>query len=178
MPDREAGTTPEANEQKSGGGQVLKIVLIVGVLMLGQGVCMFVLMPGATPGQIDAADRIDEQGQQIDEKLAAANDVEVKVGDFAVTNNVAAPDVALQMSFQLHVGVPAKMTEGFAERLEQRQFRVRQIVEVVARQATYTDISDPTLDLMKRQIRKQLNEELGNEYVSHVIVSGFRTFEQ
>jgi hypothetical protein len=181
MPDRAREKTPKdaPQEQKPArNAGTWKILVIIGVIVGVQALLTVVLLPHLTGGPADAADRIDAEGEKIDEADANAKKPELEVGKFAVTNNVAAPDAALQLSFKVHVECAQDVADELTTRIEAYQFRVRHVIEVIARQATYKDLADPSLDLIQRHISKKLNELLGKDYVARAIVTDFRTYEQ
>lgn len=56
-------------------------------------------------------------------------------------------------------------------RLASHKFRVQAEVEALLRQAHSGDFEDPSLNDLKRRIREQINDALGNRVVSDVIIT-------
>jgi len=167
---------PADEEKPAGKSFPMKLMVIIGALMLVEAVGFVLLAPSIASSKTDEADKIEDRADQDKERAASEADQEIEIGAFNVTNCVALPETALQMTFHVHVQVPPDMVAEMQQRLEPRRNRVEQAIEIIARRASYKDLEDASLQLVKKRIREQVNEILGNKYVTEVIVRKFRQF--
>ncbi len=76
--------------------------------------------------------------------------------------------------FSLYVTFGEPAGEDSAELISARQFRVRQAVEQLLRQAHSGDFHDPALSALKRQLREHINAVLGARAVAEVVITDLK----
>ena len=103
--------------------------------------------------------------------------VEVEVGTFSVS---VEPDDAQMwnVSFKLFATVSSDAQGHFADASERFKVRLRQAVVKVVRMSSIKDLRDPQLELMKREMKSQLNNVMPEPYIQEVIVSEIRVMQQ
>lgn len=76
--------------------------------------------------------------------------------------------------FCLYITLSDPSGEAGAQLLAARRFRVQQAVEQLLRQAHGGDFQDPSLAVLKRQIREHINAVVGAKAVAEVIITNLR----
>jgi len=168
--------TEDAPPKSSGG--VAKLLLIVGAIMVAEGVGFLFLMPSQAGAEPDGVVEQVEKAAEEKEEQAVDKTVEVEVGEFRTSNTSAAPDVVLHIEFQLCLHTSQDAVAELRTLLEKRKFLVRETVATVGRRATYKDLGEPSLGSLKRQLKDRLGRVLGKELVQGVIISNFNMFQQ
>lgn len=173
--DGGAGEAPA----KSGGGK-LKILILIAVAMIGEAGLFFFLGIGSG----GASQAVAEDGQPVEEEAAPEEEedeqvVEVEIHTFNVTNNTAAADTIVHVSFHLHALVPVDQKELFDQAANtDYKVRVREAIETIVRSATMEDLKDSSLSTLKRLVREEINKVLRQSYVLEVVLSEYKTIDQ
>lgn len=172
----------DAPAATSGGkGGMLKVVIIVALAMVGEAAMFFFLGIGSNAGGSDLAAAESRARQEERERSAEEQDslVEVEVHNFNVTNNTAAADAIIHISFKLFALVAADQKAEFDKAAnEDNKARVREAVERIARGATIEDLNDPAAGTLKRLLREEINKVLKQSYIVEVVLSDFKTIQQ
>jgi flagellar basal body-associated protein FliL len=162
---------PAADENKDDGGKKkrnLKPLIIVGVLMLVEGVGVFALVKLISPApvSVEAA-----EGEDADpDPLQLDGQVEVVMCDISAFNRKEGKMRVYQM--QVSALVPADDLEQVERFVEVRKMSINDRVQTVIRSADPRHLNDPALDVIKRQIKFELNNLLGGkELIQDVLIS-------
>jgi flagellar basal body-associated protein FliL len=108
----------------------------------------------------------------------ALEGVETDLGDFALTSTDFGSNTTLMINFKL-VGIVLPEDEtALVEGLENNRARIRQKVIETVRAAELSDLNDPGLGLIKRQILAKVNQTLGAHLLQEVLFSDFVALEQ
>jgi flagellar basal body-associated protein FliL len=158
-------------------GKQIKIVLIVvGVMALPAAGAALLLPKGhaasTTEQSAEGASHAEEAHPQ-----KSDNVVEVEVGSFSVS---VEPDDAQMwnVSFKLFATIASESQSHFGDASEKYKARLRQAVVKVVRMSSIKDLRDPQLELMKREMKSQLNNVLPEPYIQEVVVSEIRVMQQ
>ena len=96
---------------------------------------------------------------------------EARIGEFVFQSGTVAAGGVNGAKFQLHIGLLHPDDKALRTKLDATQFRLRQAVEEVLRQAQPTDFEDTSLGELKRQLQQRIDETLATRAVSEVIVT-------
>jgi flagellar basal body-associated protein FliL len=159
------------------GGKRVKLILIIAGVMILPAIGAALLLPkghaAATGEQAgEGAGKSEESHSAKSENL-----VEVEVGSFSVS---VEPDDAQMwnVSFKLFATIASENQSHFADDSERFKARLRQAVVKVVRMSSVKDLRDPNLDLVKRELKSQLNNVLPEPYIQEIIVSEIRVMQQ
>lgn len=103
--------------------------------------------------------------------------VEVKLGSFQLTSNTNV-DTVIDVKMNLSGTVAEKSAESCRELLDQYESRIRHIVLVTIRSAERRELFDPTLRVVRYDIQNKVNQLLGDQYLTDVVVSDVAIYEQ
>ncbi len=149
------------------GRSKLKPMLVVGALMLVEGVGIFALLKIVSPtpesalsAEIDSAD---------DDPFNLNDQVEVKLCEVSAFNRKEGPLYVYNVAISALVA--ADDVEKVKRFVEVRELSIKDRVQVVFRSADPKDLNDPTLETIKRQLRFELNNLLGGkELINDVLI--------
>jgi flagellar basal body-associated protein FliL len=99
---------------------------------------------------------------------------EISMGNFEFTADKTAGGRIARAEFSLYITALEGLDRIARTRLASYKFRVQQDIELLLRQAHSGDFEDPVLSDLKRQIREQINQVLGNRVVSDVIITNLK----
>ncbi len=108
----------------------------------------------------------------------AGDIVEVDLEKFTLTAHQPTSSTTMRIEFHLYGMVAAKDQEEFERLTKLNQHRMREQVLVIVRRAEASDLADPGLGLIKRQILEKTNALLGKPLLQAVVVSDFSYIEQ
>jgi flagellar basal body-associated protein FliL len=185
----------------------VKIGLILAAVVGAQCVLAWLLLPSgesleATEGKHESKAQVQANlDPHVEDPHAERR--EVDLGRFSVTSIDPASNTTMLIDFHLYGAVLAedgqagsgdarggddhnkKKTEGepednsrFGRLLKKNKHRFRDQVIVVIRNAQMSDLSDPALGLIKRQILAKTNSLLGEPLLKEVIFSDFAVVQQ
>jgi flagellar FliL protein len=181
--------------KKPGLMTLVKALAVVSVLVLLQlvGVSMLIPSPQETTAiaeKLVAADAVQE-AEEADHAAAPAhgkeqvahepgghNMHEVKLGSYHVVTFNTNTGTSLNIDFELYGTVLAKEEEEFTHLFEANKVRLREQILVTVRGSDVSDLSDPDLGLLKRQILEKTNRTLGKPLLSEAIFSKFSFIER
>lgn len=184
--------TAPPTPKKPGLMTLVKALAAVSVLVLLQLVGVSMLIPSsqetkAIAEQLVAADKIQEAEEsehateQADHKAAhgKSHDIrEVKLGSYHVVTFNTNTGTSLNIDFELYGTVLAKEEAEFNHIFEANKVRLREQILVTVRASDVTDLSDPDLGLLKRQILEKTNRTLGKPLLHEAIFSKFSFIER
>jgi flagellar FliL protein len=193
--------------KKKGLSGKLKIGIVLAVVVGAQCVLAWLLLPSGTtadetdPHHASKSTSAVHLDPTLDDPHAERR--EVDLGRFSITSIDPASNSTLLIDFHLYGAVIAepeehaaeaaeghgdghgKKTEGepednsrFGKLLKKNKHRFRDQVIVVIRNAQMSDLSDPALGLIKRQILAKTNSLLGEPLLKEVIFSDFAVVQQ
>lgn len=149
-----------------------KLFIIFGGLMLAEGIVLYLLL--GTGG------RTETEGERamVEEAQANANFMEFDIGEFKISNN-SVEGSPIRIDCKIFAEVPKEYESNFTEAYDSKKHRVRDAVQAVIRGATYTDVTDPDLGVIKRKLKKAVTDVVGSDkpYVAQIIVSDFQSYE-
>ncbi len=177
-----AQTEAEAPEgEKPNKGGMLKILIVVAIAMIGEAGLFFFLGIGSNSGGSELAAAESEAAQEDEENQDDEHEslTEVEIHTFNVTNNTAAADAIVHISFKLYALVAADQKSEFDKAAnEKNKARVREAVERIARGATIEDLNDPAAGTLKRLLREEINKVLRQSFIVEVSLIDFKTMQQ
>ncbi len=160
----------------------LKVGALVAGVVLVECAFAYMLIPSAEADSqaIEAAIKAVEAGLtgEKEENLAAADEIEVDLGQFRVTSYQPATDTTFRVNFHLFGTIAEEDQDEFDVLKEANEARLREQVNVIVRAAEIPDLTDPTLGLIKRRILDKMNRILGRQLVKGVIFSDMSFVEQ
>lgn len=104
--------------------------------------------------------------------------LEVEIGPFTVTRYNPESDTTINVDFEIYATVLADEEADFIEQFEKNRNRVRDQVTVTMLSAQASQLADPGLGLIKRQILEKTNRALGKPLVREVLVTRFNFVER
>ncbi len=176
----EAGKEGEKKEEKKGGGLLTKLPVLLGGVMLIEAVVLFAgfkfLGAGAKPTQ--GADITDENKPPAGEGGAAATGagdkkkvVELKVLDFRCPNKVSGRTFLYDGS--IYAVTTAENADKVKQTLADRGALIQDRVRTIIAQADPEKLgggSEPGLETLRRQVKFQLDEIVGDGMITEVLV--------
>ncbi len=170
----------EAPAKSRFGGGYVKILALLTVVMVGEaGLFYFLgLGPAAEPKQA-GAEESKTQDEELTKDNAQSENVEVEVDTFNISNNRAAADAVVHVTFEFVALVSRDQEQAFDEASNKMyKARVRQAIIKVIRSSSLEDLNDPNLSTIKRLLREEVNKVLRQSYIIEVVISDFKTMEQ
>jgi len=172
-----AAETAAPAKKKLLSSKKVKLIAIVAGVMILPAIGAALLLPkghaAATGEQSgEGATHADDAHSQKSENV-----VEVEVGSFSVS---VEPDDAQMwnISFKLFATISTDSQSHFSDASERYKARLRQAVVKVVRMSSIKDLRDPQLELMKRELKSQLNNVLPEPYIQEGVVSEIRVMQQ
>lgn len=179
----------------------LKLLIILSAAMIGEAVLFFFLGFGGNSPPLEAASNEHSTAAHAEEpahgekaghgekaagghgetaKPASTSQfAECELDAYNVTNRQAAADVTLQVQFKLVAIVATEQQSAFESLAKTEQkARVREAVEKLIRKASFEDLYDPSLGVIKRLVREEINRVLRQTFVTDVILSEYKTTER
>lgn len=161
--DEEAAPAPG----KKGGllaSKQVRVLLLVLFVMTVEAVGMYFLLGGGG-NDSEAADLQDP---------ADVETVEVELGAYTPRNRDVVSGAEYQVSFKLYALVAEKQAVEFEQLAKKRwHATLRERIEVAVRQASLEELNDPTQRVLKREIRENINKQLGKSYVHQIRMIDF-----
>jgi flagellar basal body-associated protein FliL len=176
-PAAEQPAAPAAPKKKLFSSRRLIIAgAVLGMMSVLAVVAMLLLPKGSSAPNGEAAEGAHPATAAGGEKAEGLSEVEI--GQFSVSVEFE-DGIVWNVSFKLFAGInPQQRAEAEACFTESHKARVRQAVVKVVRMSNIKDIRDPELDLLKRNLKAEINNTLPQRYVQQVIVSEIRTMQQ
>jgi len=168
----------------------IKAIAFVSVIVLLQIAAASMIIPSAEEtaqiaGELaaanleeDVAGTSQEAAQEDENLMLAAGDMnEVFVGTFHVLSRNTTTGGSTNVDFDLYATVLADEEGEFFDLFTSNEQRIREQVLVTLRGTEMTDLTDPTLGLIKRKILEKTNRALGKPLLHEAIFSKF-SFEE
>ncbi len=189
----EAKTVNEEPKKASKGPglmTLIKAVAFVSVIVLLQIAAASMILPSAEETAAIASElstaNLEEEttgtsketDSDAEDPLLATGDMsEVFVGTFHVLSHNASTGGSTNVDFDLYATVLADEESEFFDLFTANEQRIREQVLVTLRGTEMTDLTDPTLGLIKRRILEKTNRTLGKPLLHEAIFSKF-SFEE
>jgi flagellar FliL protein len=186
--------TPEGGEQAPAGGRrsllpKLMVLAFVAVIVLVECAVAYLFLPSssdiaaqaavvAKPAEKPAHEKPAHEKEHAPEGPEGPSQAEVDMGEFSLTAFQPTSNSTLRIDFHLFGTVRAGEEKEFARLMEESKHRIREQVLMTVRSADITDLADPGLGLVKRQILDKTNRTLGKPLLHAVIISDFSFVEQ
>jgi flagellar FliL protein len=168
-----------AGSSRGGLLAVIKVVAVVGAIVTVELAAAYAYFgtapePAASVEEASLEEMIDES------QIESVQDerIEVQLGEFDVTVYQPLSKSTLRVSFTLWGTVTDDDESGLKNLLAESQNRFREQVLVTIRSSEITDLTDPSLGLIKRKILEKSNRLLGKPLLHNVVFSDFSYFEQ
>jgi flagellar basal body-associated protein FliL len=160
---------PESQDApKSDGKGKLKAMIIVGVLMVGEGAAIFALISvfSAPPESTVAA----EDQKALEDPLNLEDQTEIELCDVDAFNRKEGRLYVYSM--QLSALVSTEDVDKIERFIEARTASIKDRVQMVIRSADPKQLNDPSLETVKRQLKFELNNLIGGkELIQDVLIS-------
>jgi flagellar basal body-associated protein FliL len=141
----------------------------------------YLWLPGVSEAEaraaVEATMAAEEQAAEDEEQKETAQ-IEADLGAFTVMAYQPVSNATMRIDFHLYAMIGQHENEEFLVLKEECQARLREQVTVIVRGANITDLTDPGLGLIKRQILEKINRILGKPLVQSVVFSDFSFIEQ
>jgi hypothetical protein len=108
----------------------------------------------------------------------AATSAELSVGHFSFSNGTAQPRAVIHVDFKLAVVTSTQHAFSLETQIKAHTAEIREAVDKVVSSSNLEELNDPSLGTIKRSIRKEINRQLGTNYVNEVVISDARIIEQ
>ncbi len=180
QPNEDATKSPETGNapppKKSIFTANLLIMLILFVIALSEMIVAYVFVlpsPSAVKASVDEAAKKDMQSKApykplIDEAMQTEEREEVDLGEFTFTEGDQT-NVPFRLSIHFYGLVNKKDREEYDKRYEIHKNRIRNAILVILRSSQQSEITDPSLGLIKNKIMVKVNDLLGMPLVKGVI---------
>ena len=187
-----ADEQPEPITTSKGPGlrTLIKAVAFVSVIVLLQITAASMIIPSADETAKIAEELATTDSQKTEETgseespadkeialLAAGEMVEVSLGAYHVLSTNLATGSRTNVSFELFATVMKNEENDFLDLFQASEQRIREQITVTVRGSDMTDLTDPTLGLIKRRILEKTNRALGKPLLREAIFSSF-SFEE
>lgn len=111
---------------------------------------------------------------EVEASLEEKDDTElVQLGDFDLAMHLANEQINRYFTFQLSASVKPEDKDELLESWTSNEDRLRDQINEIIRNAKITDLTDPGLGLIKRQILTKVNRTLGKPYLQSVYFPNF-----
>jgi len=178
---------PEEAAPASGGSGMLGKLMIAGFMgfvILTECLLAYFWIPSADDIAARAQAKIaDDMAQRNEDDLGVesaetAGLVEVDFGEFNITAAQPSTNSSLRIDF-IVAGTVAKENKDKVEELfEAKKYRFATNVEFVIRNAEISELNDPGLGLIQRQILTKSNRLFGETLVKEILITGFSLVDQ
>lgn len=150
---------PQADQKTKKKGRGLTI-LIVAILMIGEGVAIFFLVKALNPTPVPAMAEGDGEGES-EELLDTDALAEVELAECRPSNKMTGKFV----TFHIRVSglVSAEDADMVKEMVRARRARLEHAVNVIIRSAEPKHLNEPGLETLQRRLEHEIDRILGDE---------------
>ena len=184
-------TTKEKSSPEEGGSpskpsffkRYLPVLIVAGIVFVECIVVFFVVPSGElraegdlTPEQIEMLQKASSTDTEpIEEEVPC---VEVDMGDQMVAQSSQAKGETIQVTFHLYGVVSEEDKEEFKTFFKGQENRIRDDIRSIVRKTKISDLSDPSLGLIKNQILETVNRRFGRPILREVVFSDYSFLER
>ena len=104
--------------------------------------------------------------------------IEMDMGEYSITHSSQSEGATTYVSFHLYGVVAISNEEGFLPLFEGRENQIRDLVRTIIRETEPSELADPGLGLIKREISEKVNRLLGKQMVRAVVFSDYSFVER
>lgn len=165
-----------------------KIQILGGILVLVLLECAvaYIVIPSPQDVIRAAEARVQEAptdgaiaGQELPPLSPDEETIEMDLGDpFGITAYRPLSESTMRVDFHLYATIRAADQSEFEELRKKNENRFREQVNVTIRSSDESELTDPSLGLLKRKILEKTNNILGKPMVRSIIFSDFSFVEQ
>ncbi|MCF6328310.1 MAG: hypothetical protein L3J02_00700 [Henriciella sp.] len=187
----EDATDTSAPAKKIGLMTLVKAIAFVSIIVLIELAAASMLIPSSdktieVANQLAAAEASKDpnateetSSDETESKTLTTGDMrEVTLGDFHVVTTDPNTGSSLNVDFELFATVLADEESEFFSLFESNSNRIREQILIAVRGTEVTDLTDPTLGLIKRKILEKTNRALGKPLLHEAIFSKFSFVER
>lgn len=188
MADKEAKPTGDATlseDAPAGSGRLMvKIIVLAFILAVVVGECLlaYLWIPKMTPQSVPIEQIVltpPEMLEASDLEMAGINDaIEVDLGQYTVQAFQPSSNTVRVVDFHLWGLINREDEQSWHILFGEHERRMRDQIIVIVRSAEASDLNDPGLGLIKRQILKKTNSTLGKPLLKSTVFSDFSFLEQ
>jgi len=178
---------PENSDGARGPSMMTKIQIIGGVVVLVLVECAlaYMFIPSAQDvvraAEMEARTKLesDEQTGEPEPLLPDEETVEISLGKpFGITAYRPLSESTMRIDFEIYATIRAEEQAEFEELLGKNENRFREQVIVIVRSSDESELTDPSLGLLKRKILEKTNHILGKPMVHSVVFSDYSFIDQ
>lgn len=183
-----ADSANNTQEATRGPSMKAKIQILGGILVLVLLECAVAYMVIPSPQDVirAAEDQAqageangDAMAQEAKPLAADEESVEIELGQpFGITAYRPLSESTMRIDFHLYATIRLSEKGQFEALMERNQNRFREQVIVTVRSSDESELTDPSLGLLKRKILEKTNNILGKPMVHSIIFSDFSFVEQ
>jgi flagellar basal body-associated protein FliL len=167
-------------DKKKGGGLLSKTPVLVGGAMMIEAVVLLLgiwIFKGSTPKAAQGAERIDGVTETADGKVAASGDndkkrpVEIPVADFRALNRRSGQTFLYDVS--IVASTKAESEDLVKKKIAERGNLIRDRIRTIIAESDPDKLgggSEPGLETLRRQVKYQLDEIVGDGLIDEVLV--------
>jgi flagellar basal body-associated protein FliL len=148
------------------------ILIVLGVLLLEGGtISLFFVVKGGKPLPAAATDPIEQTQQSPSENLAEV----VLIEDASVDNYVGGKTkiiVTLQVAAKVEIANKDKLDA----KVKEHKNEIMNTIRVVVSSAKPTEIRDPKIQVIKRQMHVEIEKIIGEELIKEVLLPVWTTY--
>ena len=189
MADQQIPGAPASDDVQQSSGSVgliarLVVAGFVSTVIVAESVVAYLLIPSAADTAAMAQARLNKDIDSVDgEKEEESEDdtapiTEVELGDFSVSAYQSVSNTTLRIDFRLFGVVLEEDESEFLLRLAKNEHRFREQVIITLRSSEITDLTDPSVGLIKRKILEKTNRSFGKPLLRGIVFSDFSFIEQ
>jgi len=161
--------------------KLITIGAILAIVTSVQIVTTYLLTPKSADTPIEKHDEPEHTAkvQRSPRSTAPSPDfTEVAVGDFSFSNTAAMRNAITFVAFKLSAVAPPMQASNLEDQIVRNQDRIRAAVNKIVRNSNLEELYDPSLETIKRLIRQEMNELVGNNLVTEVVINDIRIIQQ
>lgn len=182
-------TDPKTSGKGPGLMSLIKAVAVISVLVILQLAAASMILPSAAETteiaselanasmEEDAAEESEPASTEVTRMLAMGEIAEVALGLYHVLSYNPDTGTKTNIDFELYGTVLDDEESEFFDLFAANEQRIREQILVTVRGTDMTDLTDPTLSLVKRKLLERANRALGKPLLQELIVSKF-SFEE
>ncbi len=180
-------TSSNSTDSQKGPSMKAKLQILGGILVLVLLECTiaYLIIPSpqdvirAAENQALAGEQSGNMATQQPEPLAPDEEtIEIDLKEFGITAYRPLSESTMRIDFHLYATIRAKDRAEFEKLMEQHTNRFREQVIVTLRSSDESELTDPSLGLLKRKILEKTNNILGKPMVHSIVFSDFSFVEQ
>jgi len=148
------------------------ILIVLGVLLLeGSTIALFVMLKGGEPAPAAATDPIEQTQQSLSDNLA-----EVVLIENASVDNYVGGKTKMIITLQVAAKVESANKDKLDAKVKEHKNEIMNTARVVVSSATPTEIRDPKIQVIKRQLQVEIEKTIGEGLIKEVLLPVWSTY--